>query len=203
MNINAQPIFTVEYVESVPIFSRIYTKSLLQNLSDEYHTTKIGKMENIHVDLNVNDVSSTDIFTPYIKNDMEVVRNWVRRDLFDVVKFLYNGPNEDLARGSKIYNFFVNHFLKHDSLVGLKAVESNPTLFDRDKKLYLDRLWTDSIAEQVVVDGLSYRRSAVYSVMNNKFRGKALVLTVVCSIAKTSYTNILALQRPLQNVRHP
>jgi hypothetical protein len=177
-------------VNSVPICGR-FTQNRSKHVRG-HHATKHRKMENIPLVLNENHVAPTDIFTPYIKNDMEAVRNWVRRDLFDVVKFLYNGPNEDLARGSKIYNFFVNHFLKHDSLVGLKAVESNPTMFDRDKKLYLDRLWTDSIAEQVVVDGLSYRRSAVYAVMSNKFRGKALVLTV-CSIVMICCTNILGL----------
>ena len=132
-------------------------------------------MENVPVDFNV--VPAADIFTPYIKDDMEIVSKWVKCDLFDVVKFLYNGPSEDLARGSKIYNFFINHFLKHDLGQGLRAVELNPALFG-DKKLYLDRLWTDSIAKQVVVDGLSYRRSAVYSVMGNKFRGNKWGLNV-------------------------
>ena len=103
-----------------------------------------------------------------------MVKKWVKCELFEVVKFLHNGPSEDLARDSKIYKFFINYFLKHDLLLGLKALKDMPGMMG-DNKLYLDRLWTDSIAEQVVLDGLSYRRSAVYAVMSNKFRGKHIV----------------------------
>ncbi len=139
------------------LHSTLFTEAVMHNIEENTQ--------------NINVVPATDIFTPYIKHDMEMVKKWVKCELFEVVKFLHNGPSEDLARDSKIYKFFINYFLKHDLLLGLKALKDMPGMMG-DNKLYLDRLWTDSIAEQVVLDGLSYRRSAVYAVMSNKFRGK-------------------------------
>ena len=105
------------------------------------------------------------------KEDLEIVAEWVKRDLFEKVKFLYN-PQKDLAFEGKIYKKFVRNC--KDRLIGLKI--GMPS--DEYKELYTKMVWTEANKKKlnIVANALTTRRSSVYSAMQNRFVGKFILL---------------------------
>jgi hypothetical protein len=98
--------------------------------------------------------------------DFQVLKNWVRNELFDKVKFLYNQANELRVNGV-LYRLFVADC--RDRLVGLKTGQRN----DEYAKLYMAMLWTEANQKKrnMVANGLTTRRSTVFSSMQNQFVG--------------------------------
>lgn len=58
-------------------------------------------------------------------------------------------------------------------VAGVKNITDDNIL---QKELYFDRLWFEATKRNVVSTGLALRRSAIYTVMSNKFMGKVLVV---------------------------
>jgi hypothetical protein len=104
--------------------------------------------------------------------DLKLVSQWTRDDLFDKVRFLYN-PDHDLRVDGPLHKLFVRN-CKH-RLLGLKATDGAS---DRERqlyeKLYVKMLWADANKKRrnLVAIGLTVRRSSVYSAMQNRFVGK-------------------------------
>jgi hypothetical protein len=103
------------------------------------------------------------------KEDLELLAQWVRTDLFDRVKFLYN-PEKDLRVGGALYQAFVRDC--RERLVGLKGPQASAQEYS---SMYLELLWREANKKKknVVANGLTSKRSSVYSAMQNRFIGKS------------------------------
>ena len=102
------------------------------------------------------------------EEDLKILSQWVRKELFVKVKFIYD-VEEDLAVNGNIYN----HFLKDckQKLVGLKIHADQPSEYRRK---YVDSLWNQATRKKcnLVTDGINARRSSIYSATQNRFIGK-------------------------------
>jgi hypothetical protein len=99
------------------------------------------------------------------KQDLSLVSQWAKCDLFEKVKFLYN-QEKDLEVGGMLYKLFVNDC--KDRLVGLKGT------FGEYRKIYVELLWQEANKKKcnLVANGLTTRRSSVYATMQHRFVGK-------------------------------
>jgi hypothetical protein len=102
------------------------------------------------------------------KEDLLIISQWVRKELFIYVKFLYR-PEEDLAMNGAIYRKF-RHDCK-DRLVGLKLAARKSQDY---RENYVKSLWNDATRKKcnIVTSGLNARRSSIYSATQNRFSGK-------------------------------
>ena len=100
--------------------------------------------------------------------DLKIISQWVRKELFVKVKFLYD-VEEDLAVNGNIYN----HFLRDckQRLVGLRLNADRPSDYRRK---YVESLWNQATRKKrnLISDGLNARRSSIYSATQNRFIGK-------------------------------
>lgn len=101
------------------------------------------------------------------KEDFVVLKNWVREELFEKVKFLYNQA-EELRVGGALYNKFVKDC--KGRLIGLKNAGAD----SESERFYLELLWTAANGKKnnMIAMGLTTRRSTVFSSMQNQFTGK-------------------------------
>ena len=99
------------------------------------------------------------------KQDLSLVSQWAKFDLFEKVKFLYN-QDKDLEVGGMLYKLFVNDC--KDRLVGLKGTVGEY------RKIYVELLWQEANKKKcnLVANGLTTRRSSVYATMQHRFVGK-------------------------------
>ena len=102
------------------------------------------------------------------KEDLLIISQWVRKELFVNVKFLYQ-PDEDLAVNGQIYKKF-RHDCK-DRLVGLKLAARKSQDY---RENYVKSLWNEATRKKcnLVANGLNARRSSIYSATQNRFSGK-------------------------------
>ena len=100
--------------------------------------------------------------------DLDVLSNWVKKELFEKVKFIYDA-NIDLRLNGEIYWEFVRTC--KDRLIGLKGSEA----VGEYRKLYVELLWQEANQKRrnLIANGLTMRRSSVYSGMQNQFIGKS------------------------------
>ena len=98
-----------------------------------------------------------------MKADLEVVVKYIKDDLFAKVKFIYD-PKVDLAVGGKIYKDYERKCKDQIGGQGL-ARDSRDT--------YLENVWTNGLTKHAQKNALAQKRSAVYTVMQNKFSGKS------------------------------
>lgn len=98
------------------------------------------------------------------KEDLMLVSQWAKVDLFEKVKFLYN-QEKDLQVNGMLYKLFVNDC--KDRLVGLKGTVSDY------RRVYVELLWQEANKKKrnLVANGLTTRRSSVYATMQNRFVG--------------------------------
>ena len=102
-----------------------------------------------------------------LREDLELLTKWVRTDLFEKVKFLYN-PDTDLQINGSLYKLFVNDC--KGRLIGLKG----PLATGDYRRIYVELLWQEANKRKrnLVANGLTTRRSTVYSAMQNRFIGE-------------------------------
>jgi len=102
------------------------------------------------------------------KEDLLIISQWVRKELFVYVKFLYK-PEDDLAMGGEIYRKF--RYDCKDRLVGLKMAASKSQEY---RESYVKSLWNEATRKKcnVVTNGINARRSSIYSATQNRFNGK-------------------------------
>ena len=104
------------------------------------------------------------------KEDFEVLSNWVKRELFEKVKFLYDTARELRINGD-LYYLFVSSC--KDKLIGLKERYA----VGEYRRLYVELLWQEANQKKrnLVANGLTMRRSSVYSAMQNRFVGTSFL----------------------------
>jgi hypothetical protein len=71
------------------------------------------------------------------KEDLVLLSNWAKVDLFEKVKFLYN-PEKDLQINGRLFKLFVNDC--KDRLVGLKG----PQAVGEYRRMYVELLWQEA-----------------------------------------------------------
>jgi hypothetical protein len=100
--------------------------------------------------------------------DLAVIARWVKLELFDKVKFLYI-PQDDLKIGGPLYNMWLTDC--KTKLVGLKVNSASSRAY---RQMYVESIWSEATMKRnnLIADGLSARRSGVYSSMQNRFVGK-------------------------------
>lgn len=98
--------------------------------------------------------------------DLEMVAQWTKNDLFEKVRFLYN-PDHELRADGPLKKLFVRDCKSR--LLGLKAAAGA-----NEEELYLNMLWAEANKKKrnLVAVGLTTRRSSVYSAMQNRFVGE-------------------------------
>lgn len=105
--------------------------------------------------------------TTVLKEDLVVLAQWVKTDLFEKVKFLYN-PEKELQVNGRLYKLFVNNC--KGRLAGLKGTLA----VGEYRRIYVELLWQEANKKKqnLVTNGLTIRRSSIYSSMQNRFVGK-------------------------------
>ena len=100
--------------------------------------------------------------------DLAVIAQWVKLELFDTVKFLYV-PQDDLKIEGPLYRMWLNDC--KNRLVGLKVDSARSRAY---RQMYVESIWREATMKRnnIIADGLSARRSGVYSAMQNRFVGK-------------------------------
>ena len=96
------------------------------------------------------------------RDDLEVVIKYVKNELFAKVKFIYD-PKVDLAVGGKIYTDYES---KCKDVIGGRGLTAET------HETYMESVWTAALTEHIQKNALAQKRSAVYTVMQNKFSGK-------------------------------
>jgi hypothetical protein len=114
------------------------------------------------------------------KADLEAVVRYVKNDLFTKVKFLYD-PKADLAVGGIIYSHYKEKC--KNVLVG------NRGLVGESRNTYMQAVWSMAMTKQMQKNALAQKRSAVYTVMQNKFGGTFLMAWPRERFVKNSLTN--------------
>jgi hypothetical protein len=97
------------------------------------------------------------------KADLEVVVKHIKDDLFAKVKFIYD-PKVDLAVGGKIYKDYKEKC--RDQIGGMRLAREG-------RDTHLEAVWTDGLTKHIQKNALAQKRSAVCTVMQNKFAGKS------------------------------
>jgi hypothetical protein len=97
------------------------------------------------------------------RDDLEVVIKCVKDDLFEKVKFIYDAK-VDLAVEGKIY---ADYKRKCKNRMGLHLATG-----ERTHDTYMEAVWSDAMTKHVQRNALAQKRSAVYTVMQNKFSGE-------------------------------
>jgi hypothetical protein len=94
------------------------------------------------------------------KQDMKVLVEYIKTDLFTKVKFVYVNAQWDV--GGQIYNDYI------------KCCEGKmgSSMTAPQRKQYMHTLWLGALTKKLQNKALIQKRSAIYTVMQNKFSGK-------------------------------
>ncbi len=112
-----------------------------------------------------------------LTEDLLILSKWVKKEMFVMVKFLYN-QEKDLRIDGSLYNLFVSQC--KERLVGMKVHAGQSDDF---KEKYIKALWSRATYKKknLVTEGLNTRRSGVYSATQNRFTGMLLDELTNCS----------------------
>ena len=124
-------------------------------------------------------MDTTIVVSKQKKADLEVVVKYIKEDLFAKVKFLYD-PKVDLAVGGKIY---ADYKSKCKDQIGGQSLSRD------SRDTYMEAVWTDGMTKRIQKNALAQKRSAVYTVMQNKFAGK--LEYIASSVSRFTSTNII------------
>jgi hypothetical protein len=96
------------------------------------------------------------------KEDEETIIKYVKNDMFPIVKFIYD-EKIDLIVDGDIYKDFKE---KCKGSLGGRLIN------EQNLNTYMESAWTTAMAAHVQQTAIVQKRSAVYTVMQNKFSGK-------------------------------
>jgi hypothetical protein len=99
------------------------------------------------------------------RDDLKVVIKYVKDDLFAKVKFIYD-TKVDLAVGGKIYTDYKRK---------CKYQIGGQDLLTGGHDTYMEAVWTNAMTKHIHNNALAQKRSAVYTVMQNKFSGTSVL----------------------------
>jgi hypothetical protein len=106
------------------------------------------------------------------KEDLALIVKYIKNDLYPKVKFIYNA-RDDLAVTGRIYRNFLST---------CKDRIGGPGLTAQHHKDYMARLWAEGRTNHLQKNALAAKRSAVYTVMQNKFSGKFFIWLLAAGI---------------------
>jgi hypothetical protein len=117
--------------------------------------------------------------------DLDVLRNWVKKELFEKVKFLYDTDGELRVNGA-LYCHFVRNC--KERLIGLRV----PEAVGEYRRLYVELLWQEANRKRrnLISGGLTMRRSSVYSGMQNQFVGEFCMSIILIENKFLQLTNV-------------
>ena len=95
--------------------------------------------------------------------DLRVLVAYIKFDLFPKAKFVL-GKNE-LDLGGTIYNDYIKCC---HGRIGLQ------TMTDAVRESYMEKIWMKALTKNIQKKALVQKRSAIYTVMQNKFSGKKM-----------------------------
>ena len=117
------------------------------------------------------DNTNRGIVPPYMEEDLQKVAKWSREELFKTCKFLYRGK-EDL-----LWNGMICKLFERDCMNLLRGVKLARVIgIETDERSYARMLWDVATHKNLIAQMLSLRRSCVYTVIQNRFNGKFLVV---------------------------
>jgi len=93
--------------------------------------------------------------------DQTVLVNYIKIDLFKKAKFVVGKDEWDV--GSRIYNDFIKCC---NGRIGL------PTMTEVVRERYMETVWMKALTKNIQKKALVQKRSAIYTVMQNKFTGE-------------------------------
>jgi hypothetical protein len=93
--------------------------------------------------------------------DMKVLVDYIKNDLFPKAKFVYGKDDWDV--GGRIYNDYIKCC---KGRIGLQ------TMTDVDRERHMEKIWMRALNKKIQKKSLVQKRSAIYTVMQNKFIGK-------------------------------
>ena len=93
--------------------------------------------------------------------DMKVLVEYIKSNLFTKVKFVYVNDHWDV--GGTIYKDYVKCC---EGRIGLQRMTSI------QREMYMETLWLTALTKKLQNKALVRKRSAIYTVMLNKFTGK-------------------------------
>jgi hypothetical protein len=152
-------------------FSNEHKKGTRRLLDYSVHTSTRTKTTEQDIDMSTSMASSQQR-----RAEMEVVIKYIKDDLFARVKFLYDAS--DLAVGGKIYEDYLKKC--RDKLGGR-------VLNEVGRDTYMEAVWTTAMTKHIQKNALAQKRSAVYTVMQNKFSGKSVPS---CSCGQVHYVSL-------------
>jgi hypothetical protein len=93
--------------------------------------------------------------------DMKVLVEYIKNDLFPKAKFVLGKDDWDV--GGRIYNDYIKCC---KGRIGLQ------TMTEVDRSRHMEKIWMRALNKKIQKKSLVQKRSAVYTVMQNKFTGK-------------------------------
>ena len=93
--------------------------------------------------------------------DMKVLVEYIKNDLFPKAKFVYGKDDWDV--GGRIYKDYIKCCKDR---VGLQ------TMTEVDRERHMEKIWMRALNKKIQKKSLVQKRSAIYTVMQNKFTGK-------------------------------
>ena len=94
--------------------------------------------------------------------DFRVLVEYIKNDLFPKAKFVLGKNEWDL--GGRIYNDYIKCC---HGRIGLQ------TMTDVVRESYMEKIWMKALTKNIQKKTLVQKRSAIYTVMQNKFTGKS------------------------------
>jgi hypothetical protein len=92
--------------------------------------------------------------------DLKVLVEYIKNDLFPKAKFVLGKEEWDV--GGMIFNDYIKCC---DGRIGLK------TMTEVERERYMEKIWMTALNKKVQQKALVQKRSAIYTVMQNKFTG--------------------------------
>ena len=93
--------------------------------------------------------------------DLKVLVEYIKNDLFQKAKFVYGKDDWDV--GGTIYKDYIKCC---QGRIGLQ------TMTEVERERYMEKIWMRALNKKVQKKALVQKRSAIYTVMQNKFAGK-------------------------------
>jgi hypothetical protein len=94
------------------------------------------------------------------KIDLRVLVDYIKLDLFPKAKFVLGKNEWDV--GGRIYNDYIKCC---HGRIGLQ------TMNDADRESYMEKIWMKALTKNIQKKALVQKRSAIYTVMQNRFAG--------------------------------
>jgi hypothetical protein len=92
--------------------------------------------------------------------DLKVLVEYIKNDLFPKAKFVLGKDEWDV--GGTIYNDYIKCC---DGRIGLQ------TMTEAGRERYMEKIWMRALNKKLQKRALVQKRSAIYTVMQNKFTG--------------------------------